>query len=120
MKRDLNLSSLATIDEGRLAAAFDMELAKVVEDMNERPGDKTPRIIKLTLRMAPVAPGGTIEDVRVEFDIAATVPKKRTKTYSMEVHGTQRVVFSEFSPDNPRQGTLDEAKVETRITKKGQ
>lgn len=108
MIKDLKLERLAEIDDGRIAAAFDDEIGKIVEDLNDRPGDKTARSVTVKLSFVPHAPGGAVDDVSVDFEITSKIPKKRSKTYSMAVHGTRRLVFNDVSTDDVRQGTLDQ------------
>lgn len=107
-KKLLDLRALGEFDGGRLASAFDLELAKVVHDLSDKPGDTTARKLILQIDFSPVAPSGVIDDVKVGIQVHAKVPSQKSRTYSMTVRAGERLMFNDESADNAKQGTLDE------------
>lgn len=102
------LSSLATIDSGRVRAAFDFALERCIADLKDRPNVRAARILTIAVAMAPVSDEeGNLVSGDVKFTIRDNVPKRQSKTYNMTV-GRSRLSFNELSPDDARQRTLDE------------
>lgn len=105
----LTLASLATMDGGRHAAAFEQALTRARFDCEDRAAVKGARRIALVVSLIPRADdNGNLERVHVEFALDEKHPKRQSRSYSMQaVHGG--LVFNELSPDDVRQGTLDMA-----------
>lgn len=111
MLLELNLDNLKELDGGRLRAAFDAELKKVLEDLQDRPGMKQPRKVTMTLDIKPeVDEQGELYNVVVQFHVTHKIPSRRTQQYSMQVRSSSMgpmACFNELSLDNPNQGTLE-------------
>lgn len=106
-----NLSELAKLDGGLPDAQFRAELKRVLEDIHDRPNLKAPREITIKLKVKPTADStGAMVDVRSEIAISCSIPKVTTREYSMGCSGTEGLVYSDGSPENHNQRTLDEAK----------
>lgn len=107
MKQKLTLASIKDLDNGRLSEAFRQELGHVVKDCYDRPNDGTARKVALTFSVTPKGEGG--EAVEVELEIKSTVPPRRSRPFEMAVHPREGdLIFNSDSPDDIRQGTLDE------------
>lgn len=105
--RLLNLQSLAELDLGKGAEAFQVLLKRAVEDCMDRPGDKTARKVALEIHIVPVMEqGGDCTEVSAEIHCTARVPTYRTKPYSMGVRKGGMLVFNPDSPDNINQTTF--------------
>lgn len=109
MKVRLTLEELARLDNGKVAAIFARELRHVVTDCVDRPTDKSLRKITMTVSVAPQECDGVCDTVESEITIKSSVPDRRTRPYQLEVNGRGEVLVNDASPDDVRQGTLDEA-----------
>lgn len=108
----MTLESLKSLDDGRIAAAFDAELARAIEDCQDRPADDKARTVNLTLRLRPQCEtnAGLTEcsGVLAEFEIAAKVPKRRSKRYELGVRKGGMVLFNDHNPTDFRQTSIDD------------
>lgn len=106
----LNLSSLSSIDQGRLAVAFEHELKKCEADCSDRPAIEKARIVRLEISLTPRLAEGSLEmeSADVFFKVSSAIPKKETRNYNMRATRSG-LVFNELSPDNVNQATLDMA-----------
>ena len=102
------LGSLSTIDGGRINEAFEQALKRCEMDCKDRPATAKARKVALTAELVPVCtPQGDLESVDVTFQIKDTVPTRESATYNMKaVPGG--LLFNELSPEDVRQGTIDE------------
>ena len=106
-----NLSDLSQLDQGVLDAQFREELKSVIEDMRDRPSVSQARKITICLSLKPTSDGaGGLLEVGTEVEISSTFPKVRTREFAMGAIKTDALVYNDLSPDDPRQGTLDEVK----------
>lgn len=104
----LTFESLADLDNGRVRAAFDHALSEVQRDLADRPVDKRPRKVTLTLELKPVpAETGELHSAQVSAHLDYKIPKRRTRDYDMRSIGGG-LVFNEMSPDDVRQTTIDQ------------
>lgn len=104
----LSLESLATLDAGRLAAAFAVALKNVEADLKDRPGVGTARTISLTASFTPVSDDrGDLESTDVVFQVSDSVPKRKSNRYNMRAD-REGFLFNEMSPTAARQHTIDE------------
>lgn len=109
MKVRLSLESLRELDMGRISAAWDHELRHVVRDMHDRPTDASPREISLRFTLTPEDDGGVLAAVNGEFEVKSKVPPRRSRRYQLQAHASGVLLVNPESPDDVRQGTLDEA-----------
>lgn len=109
MKVRLDLQQLAMLDNGKVAAIFARELRHVVTDCVDRPTDDKARKITMTVSVVPQECDGVCETVEAEVQIKSSVPDRRTRPYQLAVNARGDVIVNDASPEDVRQGTLDEA-----------
>ena len=103
-----SLATIADMDGGRIREAFEQALKRIEADLKDRPGVKTARTLELGLMATPVAEGGDLESVNMQFRVKDSVPKRESKSYNMQaVPGG--LLFNDASPDDVRQMSLDMA-----------
>lgn len=105
----LTLASLDVIDGGRLREAFEAALKVARLDCYDRPRLDSARKVLLSISLTPVArQDGTLSSIEVQFEVDNKTPKKVSPSFDMlpEQGG---LFFNEMSPDDVRQGTLDQA-----------
>lgn len=115
-KERLTLAMLAKLDGGRHARDWQRGLDRLQADCVERPNVKGARKLALVAIIEPEtddADAKTIETCSIRFEVSATIPREKSRTYSAGVRGTGLIV-NELSPDNPGQMTLDEAAARVR------
>ena len=87
MLKKLTLGNMPLIEYGLVEKCFDAELVRMVKDCEERPLDKHPRILTLTVRLTPdpqvSGSGPFCNEVRAEFEVTGKVPIQRTRFYAM-------------------------------------
>lgn len=102
------LGSLSTMDGERIAIAFEQALKRVVQDCDDRPGEKKERTVTLTLAVKPVLDAdGMCEDCNVQVAVTDSVPKRKSKIYNMTVRKGGCLVYNDDSLDNVDQETMD-------------
>lgn len=112
MKERFGAASLATLDEGRIQAAIDQRIAECAKDIDDRGEDGHVREVHLSIKFTPEVHAGEVNDIKTEIVCSAKVPPRRSRPYSTKLKriGTGAAfILNEASPDNVRQGTLDEA-----------
>jgi hypothetical protein len=106
----LNLANLKQLDFGKIAVAFDAEMAHVVKDCMDRPGDEKARKVTITFLVAPVVDTQSrsqdCDKVAVGCEIASTVPKRRTQVYHMQPRQDGQLGFHPDLPSEPDGSTL--------------
>jgi len=103
------VSQLINLDLGKVDTAVRHELEKVVADIRDRPELATARRVRLTIDVEPEdVVQGQADTVSVLFSIEGRIPKRQTRKYSMLVGQGNELLFNAESPEEPRQGTLDE------------
>lgn len=100
------LATLATMDCGRLKAAFDLAFQRLIDDCKDRPELPAARRMTLTVSVKPRTEQGSLDTVDVTFDIKDAIPKRATRSYNMSV-GRAGALWNEISPDEVRQTTFD-------------
>lgn len=104
----LTLASLAEIDGGRLALAFEQALKRCVLDCEDRPGESKPRKLTLNLELTPTLDEDLVcDNVKLQFHISDNVPKRRTKKYDMSLRKGGHLLFQPDSLDNVDQTTFE-------------
>ncbi len=101
--QELSLATIRRIDLGKVAMAFDIELARAVADIHDRPGLDRARSVVLQVDMEPGDEEGI---VHVGFQVKGRVPQKQTRPYSMVMVGENALRFNAESPEDPRQMTM--------------
>ena len=102
------LGSLSTMDGERIAIAFEQALKRVVQDCDDRPGEKKERTVTLTLAVKPVLDAdGMCDDCNVQVAVTDSVPKRKSKVYNMTVRKGGHLVYNNESLDNVEQSTMD-------------
>lgn len=107
-KIQLSLSNLKELGNGVLDAAFRKDLEFCVRDCVDRPGDKRPRKVALIMTIEPEEEDGVCDTVAAEFEVRASIPTRRSRKYSLQAKPNGTLLVNPESPDDIRQGTLDE------------
>ncbi len=103
-----DLSSLVTIDEGRVRDLFEQALKRCRDDCHERPGVSKARKVTLSATLTPVcSPEGAMGSCDVQFEVDDSLPKRVSPCYNMKA-ARGGLLFNEMSPDDINQGTLDD------------
>lgn len=106
--KSFDLQSLARIDGGRIAIAFEQALRRVVQDCDDRPGEDRARTVTMSLACKPVLDSdGLCEDCDVQISVTDSVPKRKSKIYNMSLRKGGHLLFNDDSLDNVDQETLD-------------
>lgn len=106
--QELTLESLAKMDGGRLGLAFQQALKRVVQDCDDRPGEKKPRSVTIHLAAIPILDeDGLADNCKIQFQIADSVPKRRSKVYDMSLRKGGHLLFNDDSLDSVDQGTFE-------------
>lgn len=111
MKRDLKrLGDLEALENGAIGEVFTMKLGQLMADVVDRPALEKARKLTVELELTPVSDNsGNLTEVRAAVQVKTTSPAQRTAEVSMK-WGAKRgaLVWNDESPDDVRQGTLDE------------
>jgi hypothetical protein len=102
------LKSLSTIDGERIAIAFEQALRRVVQDCEDRPGEKQERTVTLMLAVKPrLDAAGLCDDCNIQVAVTDSVPKRKSKVYNMSLRKGGHLLYNNESLDNVEQDTLD-------------
>lgn len=109
----LNLQNMVLLDFGKIPAAFDLEMVRVVQDCMDRPLDDKARKVAIVFTVKPKSEAvstGTgqvdCDRVTVEAEIQSTVPKRRTQIYEMTPKNDGSLSFHPDLPEEPDGDTL--------------
>lgn len=106
--KELQLATLADLDGGKIAVAWQQALKRLIADCEDRPGEYAARELTLTLSITPVMDrAGMCEEVGIQGVVTAKAPKLKSKVYAMGVRRDQRLAFSDSQP-NGRPGLFDQ------------
>lgn len=112
MIRELTLNGLSKVDGGRVDEVFRRHLSRAIADCEDRPGDKTKRVVQIAVLITPdVQQDGAVTDVNIECEVSSKVPKHISRTINCAVRSNGRAVFNDLSQDDIDQRTLDEQTV---------
>ena len=116
----LKLATLATMDDGRLAVAFEQHLRRCELDIKDRPGVESERVITMTISMKPKShtteTGQVIlESVKSTVKMHDSVPKRKSAPYDLQLDPRGGLLFNDASLDNALQGTLDDVVKENKV-----
>lgn len=101
-----SLETLNLLDLGKIEKAFKTEVDRVVADCKDRFMDDRPRSVVLKFSFEPSLDEGEYE-VLVECEITGTIPKRRSKVYTMRLDDrTGGLLFNPDLPDDPDEETL--------------
>jgi hypothetical protein len=101
----LKTSSLSSVANGLLAVSIDDALAKIHEDLNDRPDLSKPRTVTITLAFAPskgeraldngvpVDRATDLEAARIEFSVAHKLPAAKFTRKMQNVSGRNAFGF---------------------------
>ncbi len=105
-----SLQTLDILEDGRNAESFRKHVARAALDCYDRPADDSPRKVTLEVAITPVLDKNTLslDSVFVEVSTFSKVPAHRSKPYNMSVKADGSLAFSELSPDNVHQKTIDD------------
>jgi len=99
---------LGTMDGERISIAFEQALKRVIQDCDDRPGEKKERTVTLTLAVKPrLDADGMCEDCDVQVAVTDSVPKRKSKVYNMALRKGGLLVYNDDSLDNVDQETMD-------------
>lgn len=102
-----DLTTIAEVDGGRIAIAFDEEMRGVVKDCMNRPGDNRPRKITLEVLLTPqIAEDGSCDSINGEFVLAHKAPSRRSRPINFVSNKQGHLKFHPDSPDNAEQRTI--------------
>lgn len=108
-KEPFTLASLLKLDMGVVQAQFDAHLQRVLADVKDRAGDETARKISIVCSIKPTSDS----TIGVTFTLKSDVPEHKTRDYEMTIRNVGGLklgaLFNLESPDDIKQGTLDEA-----------
>lgn len=106
-KQVLTLESLSALDNGKIPAAFNEHMQRVLRDLEERTLDDRARKITLEVELAPEGD----DTVNVAFNIKSSMPDHKSKRYNMLMKHTggqkMGLLFDPVSDDDVKQATLD-------------
>jgi len=93
--QELTLETLGEVDHGKIAAAFNLLLQRVMLDCFDRPGDDKARSVELRLLVSPMADPntGAFDGCQVQFKLKSSVPPLQSKLLSMDADKRGRLKF---------------------------
>jgi len=105
----LTLGNLAAVKDGLVALMVQKALDRIAADIEQAPDIPDWRKCTLVVRAKPQLDMGHLDDVVVEFEVGAAVPKRVTSA-RMDVRsdskGHRSLHYQRDALDNPRQGSL--------------
>lgn len=105
----LSLENLPALDLGKVNEAFRAQLARVVQDCMDRPGEQKARKVTLEVTVTPVLQSdGDCTEAKVQMQVVASTPKLRTREYSMGIRRGGGLVFNEDDPEDITSPTMFE------------
>lgn len=108
MLTKFDLKSLAEMDDGRIAVAFEQAMRRAAIDCEDRPADDRPRKLCLELEFKPVLdPAGYCESVVCQAQIKDTLPSRKSRKYDLGLRKGGMFVYQPMALDNHSQEPLD-------------
>lgn len=102
------LKALSTIDGERIAIAFEQALKRVVQDCEDRPGEKKERTVTLSLAVKPrLCADGICDDCDIQVAVTDSVPKRKSKVYNMSLRKGGHLLYNDDSLENADQETME-------------
>jgi len=118
----LTLQNLRLLDFGILEEAFKAELARCVNDCEDRPGEEKARVVSIDFKLTPLSANPSKKDcdnVALEVEISSSQPKRRSKVYTTTPRLNGTLVFNPDVPDDPDQPTLYDSQERKDDRRKG-
>lgn len=103
----LRFEEVPHLQDGRVAAHMNELQAAAIADCINRPGEKKERTVSLTLHFKPIPDGREVGDIDVSFSFKSTAPKRQCPGILMAPAGAESLMYSEHSPEDPRQDTFE-------------
>lgn len=104
-----SLRDLVKVDRGIIDALFRTEMKRIGADLDERPAVNSARKLTLVVACKPVAAAnGALDSVDVEIEVTSSIPRQRTRAYSMVCTSEGELIYNDHSLDEVQQRTLDE------------
>lgn len=104
----LTLENLNLLNFGQISKIFDQQLKAMVKDCEDRPLEKGPRKVAIVFLLTPDPDIGGIQPicdkVDVACDVQSTVPKTKTRVFSMKPKQDGSLAFN---PDIPEDAEAD-------------
>ncbi len=110
-QRPFSIASLPSLDNGRAALSIDFEIARCIADIQERPNDTQKRVVAVNIELEPIQDARHgLSEIGCKVKAQAKLPTQASPQYKLlpQARGG-KASFSEGSPYDPRQMTLDEA-----------
>ena len=105
--REVSLVGLSKVDGGRIDEVFRRHLSRAFADCDDRPGDKTKRIVTIAVLITPdVQQDGAVTDVNIECEVSSKVPKHISRTINCALRAGGRAIFNDLSQEDVDQKTL--------------
>ena len=104
----MSLRTLHLLDKGRVDQAFSLAMRRMVEDVQDRPGEAGKRVVTLEVELTPNTdnPQAALDDVEVRFVVKAKSPAASSALYKMAPTPDNRMAFNPLSPFDSRQQSL--------------
>lgn len=103
---DLSLSSLETMDGGKLGKVIGRHLSRMAADCYDRPGDDKPRKLTVQIDTVPKCDvHGNCETVEFKVKVKSSVPEHRSSPYEARIK-PNGFAFNEDSPAHYPQQSL--------------
>ena len=110
MQMQFDLQGLAAAGNGQVAMAFGVEVARIVQDMHDRPTEEKPRVLNVSVKFVPQATSddpdnAVLDSVLTIITVTSNVPKRESSEFRMRATG-ETLVWQEASPRDPSQAAL--------------
>lgn len=107
MQKNVTCDTMGDLDGGLARAVINKALSTAIADLDDRGDDGKPRTVTITVTMARMDNGLIVTDIQA----STKTPAYRTSaTVSKLKSGPEgaRLLFQQFSPNDPNQRTIDE------------
>lgn len=112
---EFRLENFADLDGGIPAEMVARQLARIVDDVRRRPGDKSKRKLIICAEIVPKvhaekddfgANVTVLDGLAVKIKAKVSMPDQSTAEYDIGVKGDGRIIFNPDHPFNHRQASL--------------
>jgi hypothetical protein len=118
---ELTLEGLSKLPSNLLVAAVNRGLEEIAADCEDRPYDKRPRTLTLTLKFVPVpntqSANAALDEVKMKAPVVKVAKPEQVfpdvslnfrKKRNAQGRQVGMMVFNDLSPDDAKQRTIDE------------